>query len=262
MLTNLSKYESMLDDLISHGVQLVIAMRYKQNKEGVTEQIVVYYGEKSEQYIKDLPDFDADYQMWFTESQKVVSMIIPERLCDFNLQYDRQNRKSLMIHNYTIDDYLNRLTCWEFVKVELGFGRMEQQVAILRSARQRFTSSLFNINELITSDLFESEIVAARDLLDKKLLRAAGAVAGLVFKKHLLRICQTHNIKLSKKSTTILALNDLLRGAGIIEFWQFKINESLESIYAISVDAKGDEPTTRQVQELVDGVGKLIRTVL
>jgi len=70
---------------------------------------------------------------------------------------------------------------------------------------------LFEIRQLVQADLFDSEIGAARELLENKFLRAAGAVAGVVLEKHLRQVCDDRGLKILKKNPTLGDLNELLK---------------------------------------------------
>ena len=69
---------------------------------------------------------------------------------------------------------------WEKQKIvgkEAAIPRFHQQLIILKSAKGRFESSLFDIKQLLQSDLFDSELEAAKELNNKGFTRGAGAVA-------------------------------------------------------------------------------------
>jgi hypothetical protein len=131
-----------------------------------------------------------------------------------------------------------------------GLARMEQQLHILKSAQQRFKSSLFEIRQLVAADLFDSEISTARELAKNKFLRAAGAVAGVVLEKHLAQVCENHAIKVSKKNPTVGDLNDLLKSSGIIDTPRWQANQYLADIRNISDHNKAKEPTEEQISDL------------
>jgi hypothetical protein len=138
---------------------------------------------------------------------------------------------------------------------------MEQQLNILKSAQQRFTSSLFDIRQLVAADLFDSEIEAARALVKNKFLRAAGAIAGVVLEKHLAQVCENHAIKVTKKNPTIGDFNDLLKNADVIDTPRWRANQHLADIRNLCDHNKTKEPTEEQVQDLVDGVAKVLKTM-
>lgn len=262
MSTNLSRYENDLQRLVKDGTLLLTAMQYEQHKEGVAKQLKAALGSKAEEYIKKLPRFASEYQHWYSEAKAVIRQVIPDRLSDFVRHYERHpNRKVLQWDNYTIEDYLQGLSRSDIVRMEAGMSRMEQQLGILKSAQQRFRSSLFDIKQLVAADLFDSEIAAARALVKSKFLRAAGAVAGVVLEKHLAQVCENHAIKVPKKNPTIGDLNDLLKNAGVIDTPCWRANQHLADIRNLCDHNKAKEPTAEQVSDLVDGVAKALKTI-
>jgi hypothetical protein len=261
MSTNLSRYEADLKRLIDDGILLNTAMQYEQHKPEVTKQIKENLGEKAEEYIKIIPRFNSGYQRWYSEAKAVVRQIIPDRLSDFVRHYERQqNRKVLHWDNYTIEDYLQGLSRHDAVPMGAGISRMEQQLNILKSAQQRFRSSLFDIRQLVAADLFDGEIEAARALAKNKFLRAAGAIAGVVMEKHLAQVCENHAIKMTKKNPTIGDFNDLLKNADVVDTPRWRANQHLADIRNLCGHNKSKEPTEEQVNDLVDGVAKLLKT--
>ena len=72
--------------------------------------------------------------------------------------------------------------------------------------KARFESSLFDIQQLVTADLFNSELDAASELAKKKFLRAAGALAGVVLEKHLRQVCKSHSVTIRKKKLNVQLL--------------------------------------------------------
>ena len=89
--------------------------------------------------------------------------------------------------------------------------RFQNQLLILKSARSRFESSLFDIQQLVRADLFDSEVDIARELLKNGFSRAAGAVAGVVLEEHLKQVCSNHNVKVKKKNPHISDYNEALK---------------------------------------------------
>ncbi|MDT8330230.1 hypothetical protein RQ831_04135 [Roseomonas gilardii] len=262
MSSNLSKYESDLTNLVEQGTLLFNAMQYEVHKKEVEDEVKKVLGDKANEYIKKLPKFTSDYQHWYSEAKSLIKQIIPDRLDDFVRHYERQvNRKALQWDNYTIEDYLQGLVSGEHVTKRAGLARMEQQLSILRSAKQRFLSSLFDIRQLAMADIFDDEIEAARLLLKNKFYRAAGAMAGVIMEKHLSQVCQNHNIKVSKKNPTISDLNDLLKSENVIDVTAWRKNQYLGDIRNLCDHNKKQEPTSEQVSDLIDGVAKILKTI-
>jgi hypothetical protein len=219
-------------------------------------------GDEADKFIKDLPRFTSEYQRWYSEAKAIIRQVIPDRLSDFVRHYERQlSRKVLQYDNYTIEDYLQGLSRSDIVTMNAGIARMEQQLNILKSAQQRFRSSLFDIRQLVAADLFDSEVAAARALVKNKFLRAAGAVAGVVLEKHLAQVCENHAIKVTKKNPTIGDLNDLLKNADVFDTPRWRANQHLADIRNLCDHNKAKEPTEDQVLDLVDGVAKVLKTI-
>ncbi len=262
MSTNLSRYEADLNRLVEDGTLLLAAMQFEQEPQESKKQIKTTLGEKGEEFIKKLPRFNSKYQHWYSEAKAVVRQLIPDRLSDFVRHYERQpNRKMLQWDNYTIEDYLQRLTRFDIVTMAAGVSRMEQQLHILQSAQQRFKSSLFDIRQLVAADLFDNEIEAARSLAKNKFLRAAGAIAGVVMEKHLAQVCENHAIKVTKKHPTIGDLNEQLKASDVIDTPRWRANQHLADIRNLCDHNKAKEPTDEQVLDLVDGVAKVLKTI-
>lgn len=262
MTTNLTKYQADLDRLVDDGFKLLTAMQLEQDPSGVGKQLKQQLGDDAPAYMKDLPIFSRKYQPWYSESKALIRQIIPDRIDDFRRHYERNSsRKMLQWDNYVIEDYLQRLSRPDVVPMRAGLARMEQQLAIVQSAQQRFKSSLFDIRQLVVADLYDSEIESARALAKNKFYRAAGAVAGVILEKHLAQICANHAIKVAKKNPTIGDLNDLLRAGEVIDVPRWRANQHLADIRNLCDHHKAKEPTAEQVQDLVDGVDKVLKTI-
>ena len=111
------------------------------------------------------------------------------------------------------------------------------------------------------ADIFDSELDAAGALAKNKFARAAGAVAGVVLEKHLTQVCENHSVKLSKKSPVVSDLNDALKEANIIDVSQWRFVQHLADIRNLCVHNKQVEPTIAQVDDLLAGINKVIKTV-
>lgn len=259
-MTNLSRYETDLKRLITNGDRLFNAIQYEQHKDEVVKQVNQVLGDKAADYLNKLPKFSTDYQQWYSEAKAVVRQLIPDRLSDFVRHYERQNnRKEMTYANYTIKDYLQDLSRGTIVQMDAGVARMQQQLNILKSAQQRFKSSLFDIKQLVAADLFDSEIEAARALAKNKFLRAAGAISGVILEKHLAQVCENHSIKIAKKNPSIGDLNDLLKNADVIDTPRWRANQHLADIRNLCDHSKDREPTSEEVGDFIDGVAKVLK---
>lgn len=248
METNLEKYKNDLDNLIKTGEE-VFADFYK-NKE------------KSE--------FSSLYHRWYTESREVIKWLIPNRLDEFEKLYKPEKRKSIDLSSYTIQDWLLgiRAPVDEFTgeKRFEDFGaaimRFQNQLLILKSAKRRFESSLFDIKQLVQADLFDSELEAARELNKKGFARGAGAIAGVVLEGHLSQVCENHKIKIKKKNPVINDYNQLLKDNDVIDIKDWRFVQHLADLRNLCDHDKKREPKKEEIEELINGVEKITKTIL
>lgn len=269
MQSNVDRYKQDLDKLLKRGEDLLLAIQYECFPEEVKKQLQ-QINEKDvvEKFLKDLPSFGKTYQHWYSESYAVIKQLLPDRLADFARLYERpKTRKEITYENYMIEDYLQGLHVtkgWEKQKVvgpDAAIPRFKQQQSILHSVEGRFGSSLFEIRQLVQADLFDSELDVARELASNKFGRAAGAMAGVVLEKHLAQVCDSHAVKVTKKNPAINDLNDLLKAADVIEVAPWRFIQHLADLRNLCDHNKKSEPTQDQVDDLIAGVAKVIKTI-
>lgn len=171
-------------------------------------------------------------------------------------------RKEITYENYRIEDYLQGLSVtrgWEKQKVvgpDAAIPQFRQQLSILKSVKRSFESSLFDIRQLVQADLFDSELDAASELANHKFIRAAGALAGVVLEKHLGQVCQNHAIP------GIGDLNELLKKGNVVDTPQWRFIQRLADIRNLCDHSKKADPSASQVNELIEGVQKVVKTLL
>lgn len=269
MASNIDRFRTDLDALVARGQQLEYSMQREciGNKE-FDAQVKKQLGEKADEILKKLPSFKSAYQAWYSEALALLAQLLPDRVEDFRRLYEKpKSRKEITFENYHIEDYLQGLWVTRYgdeviVDSSAAIPRFAQQNAMLAAAKRRFESSLFEIRQLVQADLFDSEIDSARELLKMKFYRAAGAIAGVVLEKHLSQVCDDHKVKISKKHLTIGDLNDLLKAANVVDTAQWRYIQHLADIRNLCDHNKKAEPNEEQVLDLVDGVAKIMKTVL
>ena len=216
------------------------------------------------------PEFLISYQVWFTESCRVIGVVIPERLTDFKNLYKVENRAEITDQTYSICDFLAGYSFSPQVASYRVFNhnipqivgqKLSQQVAILSAVEKGFSSSLFNIRELLQADIFDSEIDVSKELLTKGFLRAAGTIAGVVLEKHLSIVAQGHSLTVSKVNPTINDFNELLKSSGTITQPDWRFIGYLADLRNLCAHNKTPEPTDTQVDELIQGVEKIVKTI-
>lgn len=269
MTSNIEKYKKDLSRLIGSGNQLLYAMYNESDPRQFDKQIKkqLKTPEKRAKFKKGLPYVNTEYQPWYSESLAVVKIVLPERVDDFVGFYQKPtNRKTLDYSNYSIADYLNNTIRKDgfgeiIVERSSALPKMQQQVAILESAKKRFESSLFDIKQLIQADLFDSELDAAKELNKKGYPRGAGAIAGVVLEAHLSHVCKNHKIKVTKKDPSINDLNDLLKKNDIIEMPDWRSIQLLSDLRTKCDHKKKTDPTQEEIEGLIDGVTKIAKSI-
>jgi hypothetical protein len=266
MNTNFEKYKKDLDVLLDFGGQLFNSMQYSCYPKEFLKSFREIYGDKTEEKIKELPDFNSKYQSWYSEALILIKQILPDRLDDFIRHYEApKQRKEVNFSNYTIEDHLRCLVVTRNnVKLfgsEAAIARFAQQIAIVKSVYSRFSSTLFDIRQLVQADMFDSELDAAKELANKGFRRAAGALAGVVLEHHLFQICENHNIKVQKIDPSISELNDILKKEEVIETPVWRNIQYLGDIRNLCDHDKKNEPTQEQIDDLLAGTMKIIKTL-
>lgn len=268
-MKNIDKYKNDLKLLINKGDVLDVSIKYSCFPDNIEKQLKGIFKDdkRVKEYIDKIPPFHKEYQVWYSESLVLIKQLIPDRLSDFIRLYEKpKTRKNIEYGNYVIEDYLQNLT------IKSGFGekkvgpeaalpQFEQQLNILKSIERRFESSLFDIKQLMQADLFDSEIDAAKELNKNKFSRGAGAIAGVVLEKHLAQVLSNHNLTAKKKSPTISDFNDLLKSSGVYDTPTWRKIQHLGDIRNLCDHSKTREPQVNEVEELINGVDTIIKTI-
>lgn len=241
----------------------------KLKKDGykLLESFAIEYGiieqpkEKS-----NLPNFRVFYQKWYSKSYLVVKQFLPDRLPDFINLYKLDKRKEINYSTYTISDALIDITITNAlgeIKVapKYAITKLQQQINIIASVLDVLDSGLNNIQQLLQSDIFDSEIDTSKELLKKGFIRAAGAICGVILEKHFSTVVDSHSLSLSKKNPTISDYNELLKNQNIIDIPTWRHIQLLGDIRNLCDHDRKKEPTKDQVQILIDGTDKIIKTV-
>ncbi len=263
---NVDRYKKDLDALVGKGVQLHYAMRHECSPQEFARSAKESLGDKTKEFIEALPSFRDEYQPWYSEAKALVRQLLPDRLSDFTRYYEKpKSRKEITSENYTIEDYLNGLNVTRGLSTVVGpeaaIPPFYQQLSIVKSIRERFQSSLFDIRQFAQADLFDSELDAAKELAKNKFTRAAGVVAGVVLERHLSEVCANHDVTVKKKTPQISDLNDALKSASVIDTPQWRSIQHLADLRNLCAHDKQTEPTADQVEDLMAGVAKVTKTI-
>lgn len=259
MVTNLEKYKADLDKLITTGCGLQVGL---YNELGIKYELGKTKEEKAE-FSKFR--FKSGYEAWYGESIAVIKQILPDRLNDFIALYKNDKRKEISFSNYVISDYLSGIAIQQYGRIKAerkdAIPKFEQQLNIVKSLTQRFESSLYDIKQILQADLFDSEIDSAKELCRKGFLRAAGAICGVVIEKHLSVVCDNHLLKITKKNPCISDYNELLKNSNVIDTPVWRNIQRLADLRNLCGHQKEVEPTKPDVEELISGTDKVLKTI-
>jgi hypothetical protein len=224
-------------------------------------------------FIFEYPTIQASYNKWYTTVLPLIKIIAPERLNDFIGYYknDKRKKEEITQLNYTISDYLINFRRDIILMTLNGFDRFDEfsvfyiklknQLEILHACIINIDSVLFNVESVLQYDLYQSEIDAARDLLSKNLIRAAGALSGVILESQLKKTCLRHGIVLKKANPTISDCNEGLKANDVIDQITWRLISRLGDIRNLCVHAGREEPTRDQVSDLINGTIKIMAEI-
>ena len=264
------KFEGHLDQLIQNGELLKLAIKYECHPDVFKRQIAGGLGEAEvEEYVKKLPDFRSEYQAWYSEALALIKQILPDRLGDFVSHYEYPRvRKDITFENYMIRDYLQGLHVTRGIHKETvvdasaAIPEFSQQLNIVKAAKDTLDSVLVDLTGILQADLFDSEVDSARALANSGFLRASGAICGVVIEKHLKQVCNSHAIVIKKRNPAISDFNQALKDNNVIEIAQWRRVQLLADIRNTCDHAKGNEPSKEDIDDLISGTNKVLKTIL
>lgn len=263
------KFSEELEGLIKEGEKLCLAMQYKCIPDDFKKAYLgIFSGDKKklEEFLEKLPDFETEYQVWYSKAQALIKQVLPDRLADFISYFEApKGRKDITFQNYMIRDYLQGLRIRRGGEVVVdgsaAIPEFGQQLNMVKAAKASLDSTLMDLKGVLQADLFDSEVDTAEALAKSGYLRAAGAICGVVIEKHLHHVCDTHNIVVRKKNPGISDLSQLLKDASVTTVPQWRFIQHLADIRNICDHAKGREPTKDEIHDLVEGTQKILKTI-
>lgn len=264
MSTNLDRYKTDLENLVKLGEKMDLDLSGRHLLEAGKLK------PENKKLLEDLKGtFEREYQSWYTQAAALIRQLIPDRLAEFQELYKGDGkRKATTAQTYHIQDWLNGVRSGKQYTGEKYYDdfaiismRFRTQLAILQAVRTRFETSLYDIRQLVQADLFDSELDASRELLKSGFLRAAGAVAGVVLEKHLAQVTANHAAATRKAHPTISDFNDLLKAEGVLDVPAWRNIQRLGDLRNLCDHNKHREPTKDELEELINGVEKLTKTL-
>ncbi len=207
------------------------------------------------------------YQMWYTKALNVVKVFVPERLDEFESYHRNPKRgKGIDYATYTLSDFaisleIKRGNAPLFDIGQAALSKFTQQYLIVRSVEGKLDSIIGNLRAILQADLFDSDLGAANELIKNGHVRAAGALAGVVLEKHLQTVCENHQLSTRKKAPGISDYNQMLKEAEVLDVPNWRFIQRLADIRNLCSHAKDRDPTSDEVEELIAGVDKIIKTL-
>ncbi len=239
------EYKKEMDELYVEGLKLYDALNIKA-------------GTKEE---KDLRYFVYNYEVWYSKALNIVKFFLPDRAEDFAILYKNEKRKSLGLSTYTISDALRGISnIGDTYGPKTASMLVYRQCDIIKACKQQFESRICNVKTTLQADVFDSEIDASKHLLKRGFLRAAGAICGVILEKHFSGVCKNRNIQIKKKSPTIADFNDVLKD-NIYDIVEWRKIQHLGDIRNLCDHNKDREPTKEEVEELISGTDRVIKTI-
>lgn len=263
------KFSDELDALVKEGELLSIAMQYDAEPRSVERLYLPVFNNDKEEFkifVDKLPNFRNAYQGWYSRSQAVIKQIMPDRLSDFISYFDvPKGRKEITFQNYMIRDCLQGLQITRggtvVVDDSAAIPEFTQQLNMVKAAKVALGSTLMDLKAVLQADLFDTEVETASALAKAGYLRAAGAICGVVLEKHLHHVCGVHGITIRKKNPGISEISQMLKDADVTTVPQWRFIQHLADIRNICDHAKGREPTKEEIEDLVSGTEKVLKTV-
>ena len=243
-----------LEYLVREGHDLELAILVQKKPECIKEEL-------PEERKKTLSGIDvvAAYKPWYDKSCVVISRLLPGKEEEFK-SYSRYP----LTHGDP-DGYLRRLEDTK-LKQETGedglaAGRhfLKAQCEILEQAKLSFDLSLAKSQQALQTDLLDSMLCVARDFHKNGDSRAAAAMAGVVLEQHLRIVLTAHSVRMRKKNISINDYSLMLKDKDIAEFPVWRTVQRLGDLRELC--RRVDEPKKEDVEELINGVDKIIKTL-
>ncbi|AWM31456.1 HEPN domain-containing protein [Hymenobacter nivis] len=260
------KLKAELADLLRYAEHLHNHEAILQGKIPKKEADILNTDTDFKKFQKEFDNISISYNKWYSKTIQIINQLLPDRIIEFKKLYNDEKRtKDITFLNYSISDYLIGLRItrgWEKENAVDAFAafhaKILQQISILNSCLDIIDSKLSNIEGILQSELFASELDMAKDMLKKKHIRVSGALAGITLEIHLKKVCINHGVVFKKAHPTITDFNEELRKSELIDVPTWRLIQRLGDIRNLSVHSKDREPTADEVEDLIRGCEKLI----
>ena len=267
-----SRFQEDIAKLVQVGSELL-----DEIKDHITATDELYEAEKSQrggdkyqEALSLLVENVSDrYQEWYTESCALIKQMLPNRLSEFEALYaGLKGAHRVPIQQWLLAGGLaghhlgSSFETWSHYSGARDVANeLQSQLGIIRAANRRFESSLFDLQQIVQADIFDSELGAATQLAKNGFTRAAGSLAGVVLEKHLGQVTANHSISIRKRNPTISDFNDALKDNETLDTPTWRQIQRLGDIRNLCSHNKEREPTKDEVSELIAGTEKFTKTL-
>jgi hypothetical protein len=259
MATERAKVKAEIEALVADGVKL-----YNDEAKHHAALLKHERSEAQSQPPSAPFSFSVRYHAWYSKALPLVRQLMPDRREEFEQYFRDPRRKEMNLMTYTIQDHIagihmrnHELAQWR----SLALNRLSSQLSIVESISDGLDSLLADVAGVLQAELLDDEISVARELVKKKHLRAAGAVAGVVLERHLAHVATSRNVTIRKANPTIADLNDPLKNTGAYDVPEWRRIQRLADLRNLCVHHKEREPTPDEVEELVTGAERVTKTI-
>ena len=197
-----------------------------------------------------------NYQVWYSKCLVLIKQLNPDRYDEFVSAYGSKKENGIHTWFYSSNDpdiaeydYRYAINC------------INTQLGIVKSTTDMVDFKVKDIVSLLESELFDDELASAKNLMNKGYLRAAGAICGVVLESHFKSIMKNHNLIPKKNDMAISDYNDLFRKENIYDVSKWRNIQYLGDLRNLCNHSKDREPTNDDVEELINGTSKIIKTV-
>lgn len=218
--------------------------------------------------VSDKNDFTTmnKYQKWYSQSMLIIKQLLPERFEEFKECYKLDKREILDPSTYKLFDYFSGISVTRggsscFDTKSVAYTQISIQLNILDSVRKVIDSSLSDVRGILEAELFDSELDSAKHLLKNGYLRASGAICGVILETHFSNIVKNHNLKITKKDLSINDYNELFKQEKIYDTINWRFIQHLGDIRNLCDHKKQREPSKEEIDELINGTDKIIKTI-
>ncbi len=202
------------------------------------------------QAAENTEDTHGDYYIWYGKACKVIQILAPDNLQDFQRFFTNYIQGWLMKSK---DSYI---FSGDFSNFESGF---RTQRRMLNAIAKNADHVLFNLESEIQYGFSKSEIDIAKELKKNKHLREAGVIAGLVIELHLKNVATNRKISVPKTSK-ISIYNEKLKGK-VYDATMTKRVDLCANIRNKCAHASDNPPTDDEIDTIISSAEIIIATV-